>query len=164
MARPRTTRTTEATIADLREEFLDRCRAKNLSPRTIEWYEDRTRRFSDWCFERGILRAKDLTTDDLEAFVLSFQAGPYKPQAVRGFAQIAKTVARYGHRKGLIPKDLTRDFEMPKVPKTISRPSRTTNSKRSLTSPISGDGRGFATGRFSLPFWTRWLASPSWPG
>lgn len=31
MARPRTTRTTEATVADLRDEFLDRCRAKNLS-------------------------------------------------------------------------------------------------------------------------------------
>ena len=119
MARPRTTRTTEVTIADLRDEFLDRCRAKNLSVRTLEWYEDRTRRFSDWCLERGILRAKDLTTDDLEAFVLSLQAGPYKPQTVRGFAQIAKTVARYGHRKGLIPDDLTRDFEMPKVPKTI---------------------------------------------
>lgn len=119
MARPRVTRSLEATIADLREEFLDRCRAKNLSGRTIEWYEDRTRRFSDWCFDQGILRAQDLTTDDLESFVLSVQAGGYKPQTVRGFAQVAKTVARYGHRKGLIPADLTRDFEMPKVPQTI---------------------------------------------
>lgn len=119
MARPRTTRKGEPTILDLRDEFLDRCRAKNLSPRTIEWYEDRTRRFSDWCFESGILKAQDLTTEDLEGFVLSIQAGPYKPQTVRGFAQIAKTVARYGHRKGLIPNDLTSDFEMPKVPKTI---------------------------------------------
>ena len=90
MARPRTTRATEATMADLRGEFLDRCRAKNLSPRTLEWYEDRTRRFSDWCLERGILPARDLTTDDLEDFVLSLQAGPYRPQTVRGFAQIAK--------------------------------------------------------------------------
>ena len=92
---------------------------KNLSARTIEWYENRTRRFSDWCLNQGILRAQDLATDDLEAYVLSVQAGPYEPQAVKGFAQAAKTVARYGHRKGLIPADLTRDFEMPKVPQTI---------------------------------------------
>lgn len=111
--------TREATIADLREEFLDRCRAKNLSVRTIEWYEDRTRRFSDWCFNKGILRAQDLTTEDLEAFLLELQAGPYKPQTVRGFAQIAKTLSRYGHRKGFIPTDLTADFEMPRVPKTV---------------------------------------------
>jgi len=92
MPRPRVTQSDKATIADLREEFLNRCRAKNLSARTIEWYEDRTRRFSDWCLERGILKAQDLTTEDLEAFVLSIQAGPYKPQTVKGFAQIAKTV------------------------------------------------------------------------
>lgn len=119
MARPRTTRITEPTVADLREEFLDRCRAKNLSPRTMEWYEDRTRRFSDWCLERGILLTRDVTADDLEAFVLSLQAGPYKPQTVRGLAQVAKTIARYGHRKGLIPNDPTRGFEMPKGPRTI---------------------------------------------
>ena len=35
MARPRITGAREETIADLREEFLDRCRAKNLSVRTI---------------------------------------------------------------------------------------------------------------------------------
>ncbi len=86
MARPRTTRITEPTVADLREEFLDRRRAKNLSPRTMEWYQDRTLRFSDWCLERGILLTRDVTADDLEAFVLSLQAGPYKPQTVRGFA------------------------------------------------------------------------------
>lgn len=121
MARPagRPVAAREATVADLREEFLDRCRAKNLSVRTIEWYEDRTRRFSDWCLESGILRARDLTTDDLEAFILNLQAGPYKPQTVRGFAQIAKTLARYGHRKGFIPADPSRDFEMPRVPSTL---------------------------------------------
>jgi hypothetical protein len=43
MARPagRPIGTREATVAELRDEFLDRCRAKNLSVRT-EWYEDRT--------------------------------------------------------------------------------------------------------------------------
>lgn len=119
MARPRMTQAREATIADLRGEFLDRCKAKNLSPRTLEWYEDERDASPTGAWERGILLARDLTTDDLEDFVLSLQAGPYQPQTGRGFAQIAKTISRYGHRKGLIPNDLTRDLEMTKVPKTV---------------------------------------------
>ena len=41
------------TLEDLREEFLAHCEARNLSGRTVEWYGDRTRRFTDWCFERA---------------------------------------------------------------------------------------------------------------
>lgn len=101
----------------------------------MEWHEDRTRRFSDWCLERGILLTRDVTADDLEAFVLSLQAGPYKPQTVRGFAQVAKTIARYGHRKGLIPSDSTRDFEMPKVPRTIIQTFSDEQLEALLTQP-----------------------------
>jgi integrase/recombinase XerD len=121
MARPagRPIGTRQATIADLRDEFLDRCRAKNLSTRTIGWYEDRTRRFSRWCFDNGILLAQDLTTEDLEAFIRWLQADTYKPQTIRGFAQVAKTLSLFGHRKGFLPRDVTRDFEMPRVPTTV---------------------------------------------
>jgi len=121
MARPagRSISAREATIADLRDEFLDRCRAKNLSVRTLEWYEDRTRRFAGWCFDSGILLAKDLATEDLEAFIRSLQNGRYRPQTVRGFAQVAKTLSLFGQRKGFLSSDITRDFEMPRVPKTV---------------------------------------------
>jgi hypothetical protein len=34
-------------LEDLREEFLARCEARNHSGRTIQWYDDRTRRFVD---------------------------------------------------------------------------------------------------------------------
>jgi hypothetical protein len=48
MARPagRPIAVRAVTIHDLREEFLARCTAKNLSGWTLEWYEDRTRRFN----------------------------------------------------------------------------------------------------------------------
>ena len=42
------------TLEDLREEFLAHCEARNLSGKTLEWYEDRTRRFTDWCNSQGI--------------------------------------------------------------------------------------------------------------
>ncbi len=57
------------TLKDLREEFLQHCEARNLSGRTLEWYAD-TRRFADWCSDRGISAPSDLRWSDLEAFVL----------------------------------------------------------------------------------------------
>ena len=42
------------TLEDLREEFLAHCEARNLSSKTVEWYDDRTRRFADWCATQGI--------------------------------------------------------------------------------------------------------------
>ena len=112
-------RVREETLQDLRDEFLLRCQAKNLSARTIEWYEERTRFFAEWCEARGIERAAELTTSVLEEYVIDMRASGLAPNTVRGYAQILKTMARLGHRKGLIPVDITADFEMPKVPQVI---------------------------------------------
>ena len=58
------------TLEDLREEFLAHCEARNLSGRTVQWYDDRTRRFVDWCATQGIECPSDLRLSDLERFVL----------------------------------------------------------------------------------------------
>jgi integrase/recombinase XerD len=112
-------RVREETLHDLRDEFLLRCQAKNLSARTIQWYEERTRLFVDWCEARRIERAAELTTSVLEEYVIELRASGLAPNTVRGYAQILKTMARLGHRKGLIPVDITTDFEMPKVPQLV---------------------------------------------
>jgi hypothetical protein len=36
---------------------------------------------------------------------------------------MAKTLCRFGHRKGLIADDIVGDLEMPKVPQVIIEPS-----------------------------------------
>jgi len=43
------------TLQDLREEFLVRCHAKNLSARRIEWYAKHSDLFIEWCRERGVI-------------------------------------------------------------------------------------------------------------
>jgi hypothetical protein len=55
-----------ATLEDLREEFLAHCEARDLSDKTLEWYEDRTRRFVDWCAAEGIQSPSRLRWSDLE--------------------------------------------------------------------------------------------------
>lgn len=56
----------EPTIEDLREDYLARAHAKNLAPRTIEWYERHSRGFCDWGAARGIAMVADLRASDLD--------------------------------------------------------------------------------------------------
>jgi integrase/recombinase XerD len=107
------------TLEDLREEFLAHCEARNLSGKTVQWYDDRTRRFIDWCATQGIVSPSDLRLIDLERFVLRCRRQGFAPNTVRGYAQVLKTLCRVGHRLGYIPEDITGYFEMPRVPKTI---------------------------------------------
>jgi site-specific recombinase XerD len=61
----------------------------------------------------------DLCLSDLERFVLHCHRQGFAPNTVHGYAQGLKTVCRLGHRLGYIPEDITRYFEMPRVPTTI---------------------------------------------
>jgi integrase/recombinase XerD len=109
----------EITLEDLREEFLAHYESRNLSGRTVQWYNDRTRRFVDWCATQGIGYPSDLGLSDLERFVLECRRRGFAPNTVRGYAQVLKTLCRLGHRLGYIPEDITGYFEMPRVPKAI---------------------------------------------
>jgi site-specific recombinase XerD len=107
------------TLEDLREEFLAHCESRNLSARTLDWYSDRTRRFTDWCATQGIEFPSDLRLSDLERFVLHCRRQGFAPNTVHGYAQVLKTLCRLGHRLGYIPEDITTHFEVPRVPTTI---------------------------------------------
>lgn len=121
MARParRPIAVAPATVDDLREEFLASCRAKNLSERTVEWYEEKSRRFAEWCSQDGAADAASLTAAHLDAFLIEIKERGYAPQTVRGFAQMVKTLCRFGYRRGLLADNLASGLEMPKVPHRI---------------------------------------------
>jgi integrase/recombinase XerD len=108
-----------ATVDDLREEFLASCRAKNLADRTVEWYEEKSRRFAEWCSQDGAHEAANLTASHLDAFLIEIKDRGYAPQTVRGFAQVVKTLCRFAYRRGLLADDLASGLEMPKVPHRI---------------------------------------------
>lgn len=112
-------RVREETLQDLRDEFLVRCHAKNLSPRTIEWYAKHTASFIEWCRARGVTAAAQLSTSLIEEYLIGAREQGRTPNTVRGYAQTLKTLSRFGHKKGLIPANIMADFEMPKVPQVI---------------------------------------------
>lgn len=91
------------TLQDLCDDFLARCHAKNLTPRTIEWYEMRIRCFSRWCEDQGIHMARGLSTEALEQYLTDEQSRGISPNTVRGMAQMVKTLCRFGHRKVTCP-------------------------------------------------------------
>jgi len=106
------------TLEDLRQEFLAHCEGRNLSGRTLEWY-GRTRRFTDWCATQEIVVPSELRWSDLEEFMLDRRRQGFAANTVHGYAQVVKTLCRLGHRMGFIAEDITKGFEMPRVPKTI---------------------------------------------
>lgn len=109
----------ELTIEDLCNEFLARGRAKNLSPRTIEWYERHARAFARRCASKGIVLARELECAHLDDFLVAMHGTGVAANTVRGAAQTIKALSRFGFRKGHIPTEITRDFEMPRVPQVI---------------------------------------------
>ncbi len=65
------------TVCDVREQFLARGGASNLSPRTVEWYGDRTGRFTAWWLARSVERAADLTVGDVDGFLIELREGGF---------------------------------------------------------------------------------------
>lgn len=72
-----------------------------------------------WCASEDVELARDLQCAHLDDFLVSVHASGVSPHTVRGAAQTIKAVSRFGFRKGYIPTEITRDFDMPKVPQVI---------------------------------------------
>jgi site-specific recombinase XerD len=72
------------TLEDLREEFLAHCESRNLSGKTVEWYADRTRRFTDLVHLAGDSAPSNLRWTDLEQFVLDRRRQGFAPNTVHG--------------------------------------------------------------------------------
>ncbi|MEX2557572.1 MAG: tyrosine-type recombinase/integrase [Actinomycetota bacterium] len=102
----------------MREAYIARAYAKDLAPRTIEWYERHSTTFRDWCAEEGIVFAAELRATHLDDYLIFLHAR-LAPHTVHGAAQVAKSMTRLGFRKGYFAREISRDFELPKVPQMI---------------------------------------------
>lgn len=107
------------TVEQLVEDFLAHCRAKNLSARTVEWYEYKYGAFVDWCRVQGIFKAAELDTADLEDYLAAEKARGISENTLRGSAQILKTLCRFGHRRREMGDIITGLFAMPKTPQVL---------------------------------------------
>lgn len=107
------------TTRDLRDDFLARCQVKNLTPRTVEWYDFKLGGFIKWGDEQEVMLDQDLTTNIFEEFLIYQATTGASPNTVHGSAQVLKTLCRFGARKGYMPDIITGQFDMPKVPQTL---------------------------------------------
>jgi hypothetical protein len=115
--RPRAVR--EASVYDLREEFLARCRAKNLSDRTIEWHEDRTHQLSDLRAGHGTALARELSLDDVDKRPRRSASARSQTADGSGLRSGDQDPLPLRAPEGLLADDIARDLEMPKVPQVI---------------------------------------------
>ena len=109
----------EPTIDDMREAYIERAYAKDLAERTIQWYERHSAGFRDWCTSEGITLTAQLRSSHLDEYLIFCRASGLAPHTVHGAAQVAKSMARLGYRTGTIATEISRGFELPKVPELL---------------------------------------------
>src|SRR5690554_5755847 len=90
---PRASRVT--TFREGIDYYLVRCRARNLSPKTTEWYEDKLVNVAKYLeTECGIMKLADLTEEHLWSFLADRQQRA-KPVTVNGYIQVLKSFLRF---------------------------------------------------------------------
>jgi hypothetical protein len=152
MARPagRPLAVREVSIYDLREEFLSRCRAKNLSDRTMEWYEDRTVQLCDLWAAQGAALACELSVDNLEDALVDLRECS---GCVRRTSFLVGSLARSmwctGGRKMGAGLDCTNGLPSGRV-KASSR--RTRDARRAAAFPDGGRGTARAVASYGTNF------------
>lgn len=109
----------DITVGQLHEDFIARCRAKNLSLRTIEWYGFKLGAFVDWCRDHEVFKVSQLDTGVLSDFLAAEQARGISENTLRSAAQALKTLCRFGYKRRDMPDIITGQFELPKVPEVL---------------------------------------------
>lgn len=72
--------------------YQTRCRARGLSVRTLEFYQNKLRSFARYCFKHGVLNMKQIYPDHIRGYLMELESRGYRPggvachfQALRAF-------------------------------------------------------------------------------
>ena len=112
----------QTTIADaLRLFYLD-CEARNLAPRTQEYYREKLEPFAKWLAETNVTHARQLTSTHIRRFLVAQQARELSPYTVHAFARCVKTLCLFLVREGALDVSPMARVKMPKLPQDLLPP------------------------------------------
>ncbi|RME84391.1 MAG: hypothetical protein D6775_05625, partial [Caldilineae bacterium] len=105
------------TLTQALDAFVLDCRARRLSPRTVEFYQQKLSRFLKWCEERDCLTLADITTARLRAFLVWLQEQGHSPGGQHAYARALRAWFYFLTAEGAISESPMQRVKMPKVPK-----------------------------------------------
>jgi site-specific recombinase XerD len=98
-------------------EFLTARQAQNVTPRTLDFYEDKLHPFIAWAQTNGAATVDAVTAATVRAYLVHLQGRSLSPWTVHGAARAVRAFLRFCAAEGYI--DAAPRFAMPKLPKKI---------------------------------------------
>jgi site-specific recombinase XerD len=98
--------------------FLTSCRARNLSPRTVQRYEQLLTEFAG----RYPGELSNVQPNDVREFITYLQHGGHNPAGVWTYYRTLKTFYRWLYNEEIIERDIFRKLPAPRIPDVIQPP------------------------------------------
>lgn len=114
-------------LQDAVVDYLLYCRSRNLSDKTVAWYEYKLRFFAAWCDQHRLTEVEDITLRHYQQYLVELNGtesyrGIGKKRSsytTKGFAQVIKGFLRWGVREEMVQEKLLPKLDMPKVSKRL---------------------------------------------
>ncbi len=106
---------TNIRLSDLIRQYAMYHEDRNHSPKTVRWYSDMLGRLADSLGSEA--RLKDLTVEAIREYLRAARGNGLSKFTVHAYARTLKTFLRWLEREGYLSDQLSRQVEMPKVPK-----------------------------------------------
>ena len=136
--------------------YLDHLRAeRGLAPNTVAAYRRDLAVYARYLTERGIDEVREVTTEDVEAFVgwmrdqVSASGRPYAPSSVARTVVSVRGLHRFLAREGIVTRDVAAEVETPAAGRSLPKAISVAQVERLLAAPV-GDGAGVLRDRAML--------------
>ncbi|MDQ3247926.1 MAG: tyrosine-type recombinase/integrase [Chloroflexota bacterium] len=105
------------TLPEAYDDFRLSRQAMNVSKGTLTFYADKLPPFIDWCAQKGITNAEDVSAGMVRAYIVFLRSKQQSDWTTHGAARAIRTLLRFCEQEGYIAK--APKLAMPKLPKTI---------------------------------------------
>ena len=106
-------------IADTYKLFQLDLRARQLSPRTVEFYAWKLPQFFTWCEGQGVVNFSELTSTHIKTYLIHQAESGLADYTVRGSAMAIRAFCRFVAREGLATVNPFDGVRMPKEPDRV---------------------------------------------
>ncbi len=114
---------TGATVKEQISNFLDDCRARRLSPRTVVTYSLHLQHLLKWADLNQVDELRQLTPGDIRNYMVHCQQpgfrGRKSPHTFHGAFRVLKTFLRFNVTEGVIQSNPIDNIRAPKLPQRI---------------------------------------------
>ena len=125
-------------LAPYLDEFLLRCEAENLSPKTIAWYRERLSAVLRFALAHGVTDLADLTPAVIRAYVVATQQRGRKPATLNASLRSLRAFCRYFLDEGDLATSPMARIKLVKEPKLLKPSLTPAELDRLLATPPKG--------------------------